>query len=153
LNKFKKCSKCKEEKSLDCFGLNKNGRYGVGNRCKDCNLIYFKEYYLKNKEYFNKRSREYYLKNKENLRKKSREYNSKNKEKINKYFKEYRSKNKENCKKIVKKYKKKQREQLEDGYIVQLITQNTGLTTADIPSELIEAKRLEIKIKRIIKEE
>jgi len=42
---------------------------------------------------------------------------------------------------------------LEDGYIVQLITQNTGLTTADIPSELIEAKRLEIKIKRIIKEE
>ena len=123
LNKFKKCSKCKEEKSLDCFGLNKNGRYGVGNRCKDCNLIYFKEYYLKNKE------------------------------KINKYFKEYRSKNKENCKKIVKKYKKKQREQLEDGYIVQLITQNTGLTTADIPSELIEAKRLEIKIKRIIKEE
>ena len=123
MSKFKKCGKCKEEKSLDCFYLNKSGKYGVRSDCKLCRRIYAKEYYSKNKENLNKYRREYHIKNKENINK------------------------------IGMIYNKKQIEQLGDPYITRLITQRTDLTKADIPSELIEAKRLEIKIKRIIKEE
>ena len=149
LNKFKKCSKCKEEKSLDCFDLSKNGGYGVQSYCKDCMRIFKKKYYSKNKEKINKHSREYHLKNKEKINKYDREYYSKNKEKIAERQREYKLKNREK----VRKKSREQRKQLADVYVANLITQRTDLTIADIPSDLIEAKRLEIKIKRIIKEE
>jgi 5-methylcytosine-specific restriction endonuclease McrA len=32
----KRCTKCKEWKSFDCFGADKTGAYGIRSQCKDC---------------------------------------------------------------------------------------------------------------------
>jgi hypothetical protein len=44
------------------------------------------------------------------------------------------------------------RNELDDVYVRRVLQQSTGIPRADIPPELIEAKRLEIKLKRLIKE-
>lgn len=33
----KRCSRCKEQKALDCFGKDKSGKDGINCRCKKCN--------------------------------------------------------------------------------------------------------------------
>lgn len=38
------CTKCKQEKSLDCFGKEKKGKNGLKSRCKKCNYKYQREF-------------------------------------------------------------------------------------------------------------
>jgi hypothetical protein len=66
---MKICSKCKEEKELDCFNKHK---YGVTSWCKDC---------VKNK------SKQHYLDNKEKQILKNKQYNEQRK----KWFYDYKS--------------------------------------------------------------
>jgi len=51
-----------------------------------------------------------------------------------------------------RKRKQNQRDELHTTYIKQLLTQGTVLNAADIPQELIEAKREHIKLGRKLKE-
>ena len=73
---MKKCSKCKEVKSLDGFSKDKSRKDGLIPSCKACCKEKAKEYYQANKE-------------------KVKEYREANKERINEYAKEYRETNKE----------------------------------------------------------
>jgi len=41
------CSKCGEEKNLDRFGVDKRSSDGLLTICKQCNGVYFREYYHK----------------------------------------------------------------------------------------------------------
>jgi len=52
-----------------------------------------------------------------------------------------------------RKRKAKQRENLQDEYIKHLIVKNTSLSYPDIPQELIEIKRLQLKIIRELKKQ
>lgn len=57
----KKCSKCKEELSVENFGKNKNQKDGFDRRCLDC----YKDERVKNSEKNSSRSLEYYHEHKE----------------------------------------------------------------------------------------
>ena len=75
--------------------------------------------------------------------------------------KAYREKHKAKIKKYTDKWYKecgKQRvkdgvDNLEDWYVRNLIIKRSALSAADVPQELVEAKRQEMKVKRIIKGE
>ena len=47
---FKKCSKCKQEKLLNCFLKCKQQKTGLYPSCKECRKAYSKTYYLQNKQ-------------------------------------------------------------------------------------------------------
>ena len=60
---MKKCTKCKELKSLEDFNKQKTGKEGLISKCKDCQSYYGKEYFIKNKE----KVKLYKLQNKDKL--------------------------------------------------------------------------------------
>jgi hypothetical protein len=79
---MKVCTKCKVEKSLDCFTKANDKKYGLYSSCKDCQ----KKYYQANKQRLSDYTKEWRIKNKEY----SKEYYQKNKEKILLYERVYR---------------------------------------------------------------
>ena len=72
---MKKCSKCKEIKSLSDFNKNRSRKDGFHHACKMCN-------YSSKVGKRQAASRRYYLKHKEKIAKKDKEYRLKNKAKI-----------------------------------------------------------------------
>jgi hypothetical protein len=114
----KKCSKCKEEKSLNLFNKDKNRHDGIYPICKICRKIYNnktkehrknrdKIYYETNKLKILNNKKEYHFKNKEILNKKSRIYSKNNRDKINACARKNYIKYKENKKIYAKKNRKK----------------------------------------------
>lgn len=105
---MKKCSSCKEEKNITCFGKAKRNKDGLNGRCKDCIKIYQSnyrgEYYLKNKEKLDKKHKEYYLLNKDRLDKYYKSYREQNKEQSKIYYKEHYLKNKNKINKYKQDY-------------------------------------------------
>ena len=93
---MRKCNTCNKEKQIEEFSKNKNLKEGREYKCKLChkeyqkinkhkisqkkkeydllrrdnNILYWKERYFKNKEYYNNYSKNYYQENKEELNKK-----------------------------------------------------------------------------------
>lgn len=70
----KVCSKCKVEKSVDCFGKNKNTRNGLADWCKDCYSKQCKDWYSKNKERAIKRARSWQDEHVERCRENDKKY-------------------------------------------------------------------------------
>lgn len=70
----KKCTRCKENKDLDDFNLDRSTKDGRQSRCRDCGLITGKQYHIDNRESENARKRQYYLKNTEKENKRTAEY-------------------------------------------------------------------------------
>ena len=109
----------------------------------------------------NKDHRKIYMKkyqkdNEERIKIYKKKYREDNKDKFNIYSKKYYEKNRDkiiNKTKIYnKKYRRKGIKELSDPYIKGLLAKDSNiLTHADIPQELIEAKRLEVQIKRTTK--
>ncbi len=81
---------------------------------------------------------------KDKANQKSKAYKHRNVEKI----KKYKQDNRDSIRKLAKKLGKKYRERLVDHYLLKLIKENTSLNRCDIPKEVIETKRLIIKLKR-----
>ena len=90
----KTCTKCKEEKDLECFHVDKRLKSGLCSQCKECrkeyrkinkearveyDKEYNKEYHQKNKE----AKKEYYQKNKVAYTKRNREWAKNNKDRVN----------------------------------------------------------------------
>jgi hypothetical protein len=92
----------------------------------------------KNKEHVKAFAAEYYITNKAAIRAKHAEWKKVNREKVitrnMQYFKE-------------------QRKSLSDTYVSSLLTQKTVMKNKDIPQSLIQAKRAEIKLTRLIKDQ
>ena len=91
--KFKICSICKNILHISKFNKNKNCKYGVSSRCKECDRKYYKEYYKNNKEKIIETNKEYYEDNKEKIYKRTRQYAIDNKEKSNEYKRKYKKNN------------------------------------------------------------
>ena len=119
----KKCSKCKEIKSLDKFYKHREAKDGFNGACKYCKKEYQKNY-----------NKDYKLKNKERIKKDRKKYRLVNKSKI-------------------KDYREKIVNELSDVYIKGLLVSNSSLLCGDIPQCLIDAKRQELQIKRITRKE
>lgn len=96
---IKICSKCEEEKELDCFGPK-------ANQCKSCISKKDRERYLKNKDKILERAKQYRRDNKEKIREGKKTYKEKHSDRIavsnGKYYKE----NKEQISKRKKEYDK-----------------------------------------------
>jgi hypothetical protein len=105
---MKKCNKCNKEKDFNNFYKKKTSNDGYNNICIECRKEYNKDkkediqnYYLENKEQYQKSSKKYYENNREKIFQNVNEWRLNNKEKvktsINKwnknnreYFKKYR---------------------------------------------------------------
>ena len=140
-----------------------------------------KKWARENKEKVNKLKRKYYwkdvdkkrlqnkawrLKNKDKIKKQRDSLSLKEKEKTKEQQKVYYKKNKANLREKAKKYyyknrneilqkesiiSKKNSEKLTDRYIKNLLIKGSVLSSSDIPQWLIDAKRDEIKLQRIVK--
>lgn len=99
---MKKCSKCKEEKSFNCFSKDNHKKDRLKSHCKDC----VKKHRNENKEYFKRYNR----KNKEKIKDQQKQYREKNKEKISKWLKEYYNANKERLSEQKRQYRLKNKE-------------------------------------------
>lgn len=80
------------------------------------------------------------------LREKSAEWKLKNKDRVKKYVRQYKDN-------VWIEHERQQRKDLSDQYIVKVIKKETNyiIKTNEIPAELIEIKRLQIKTKRSLK--
>jgi len=116
---LKKCSNCGELKPFSEFYKQKNSKYGVQSRCKECEKEHNKKYYENNKE-------------------KMKEYYENNKEKILEYKKEWRENNYVRgwCQYTIRSHKK-------CGYIVNITIDELYNIVKDKPSCEICGKELE----------
>ena len=80
----KTCTICKKVLPLNFFNKNKNGKYGVSSRCKECHKEYIKTYRKNNKE----RLQEYDINRREDTNKRKR----KNYPKLSKIKQQYAEK-------------------------------------------------------------
>lgn len=66
------CNKCKEEKSLECFAVDKRNKYGFTGVCKSCKVIRDKQYREDNpekiKQYNKQYNKQYHKDNPEKFR-------------------------------------------------------------------------------------
>jgi hypothetical protein len=124
---MKRCCGCKETKSKSEFHKNKSRYDGVDSLCKVCKSEHRKKDRLLNKNHETE------------VRKRYRE---KNKERIHEIAKRFREKNKE----TLSDKQKNRIASLPDGYVKQ------KLKIKNPPKELIEFKRDQLKLHRLIKE-
>jgi hypothetical protein len=103
------------------------------------------EWYEKNKERINREHKEDYRENKGVWYVRNKNWQEKNKEAHTKYQRQYH-------KVYAPQYNKKQVERLTDGYVKSIIVGKSRLSTKDIPQELIELKRRQLKLTRLIQE-
>ena len=128
----KVCPLCKVEKDLSNYGKyfsKERQKYRVQNYCKSCE--------------------------KSEKKRRLADYYEANKEARKQYQKEHRANpnNKEKLKAVSQKFKIKYREELQDCYVRDRLTQDNKIpnyVSRELP-EIVEAKRLQIKIKRKIK--
>ena len=114
---MKTCSRCKEEKELSEFYINKYSKGGFRKECKICKNKVQKNWELNNKEKIKEVKKKYHINNKEKIKERSKEYRLNNKEKI----KEYRLNNQEYSKEYSKEYRLNNKEKInEKGNIYRL---------------------------------
>jgi len=89
------CTKCGEEKSLECFGTNKHSKDGLRGKCKTCTAAYIKQYRRDNPEQIAEQKKQYYKENTERIAAGNKLYYKDNYEKRAEYQKQYRKENAE----------------------------------------------------------
>lgn len=169
------CKKCGIEKDIELFKVNKSCRYGYTHMCKECYIKITSIYNKKNKAYKSEWGKKYRKKNLRKLLLLSAAWRSKNhirsliygqlnslieieSKKI--YSKNYRNNNKNKIKILRDTNKDRQSaynkcvlKELPDSYIINDMCRGNNIKREDIRQhpELIEAKRIQIKIKRQLK--
>lgn len=103
------CSKCKEEKKCNLFGVDKRRQDGLRSHCNDCRKLESKLYREKNTEKRKKTISDYYENNKETIKEKQLNYKILNHDKLKETKNKSYHKNKEKHKERVKEYRKNNR--------------------------------------------
>ena len=172
----KTCNKCNKAKTLDLFYANKKYELGVIGACIECHKIRNREYRAsehgrnirianynakkeiiiekskiyreKNKKEISDRKKEYRLANLEVMRAKSNNYYKNNKQKSLEKNKDYRKNNPEKMRELAKKDYERSSQNLTDRYVRNIMKRHYG-SVKEIPQEIIELKRIIIKIHRL----
>lgn len=115
-------------------------------RSRDKEIAYKRERYQKKKEELNTKCREYYQQHKEEIQKRGKRYlaDSEVQKRIREHRKKTRGYEREKMRKKIKN--------LDDYYVKQVLVQGTGLKPSQLPLALVEAKKLQLKIRRMIHE-
>jgi len=175
----KQCSKCKKvfPRNKEHFHLRKTSNDGLRGQCKNCeNKIKNqsrKKYFLanpkayeKHKQNSNERTKKRYnhlLKNNPEYKKKRaaymQNYRNNNFEYVQNYWKDYYERNKEKIDAYGRKRDQIRRTNMTDSYIKKLIYESikrtdgiTDFQSDDTPKELISLARMNLKLKRNVKE-
>jgi len=138
----KQCGKCKEIKLVKLFtkrtANTQNG--GYGSWCKDCHNAYGKQHRKDNPKKYKAWKRNWEDNNKQKRNEMNRNFRKTNK--FKKWIKPY-----------VKIQWKNAIDNLSDYYVRGLLSKRTLLQNKDIPDEIVELKREQIKLVRAIKDE
>jgi len=92
---LKVCNKCKIEKSITDYSIDKRNTDGFKSVCKVCLSQYKKEYSKANKEKILEYNAKYKQENQDKIKNYAKKWYTDNKEEIDQYNKEYKAKNKE----------------------------------------------------------
>ena len=178
----KVCSKCGEAKSFDRFNKDASTIDGMNRSCRTCISAYKsalrkanpehaarcnarakawreenadrntsrqKHYHQKNKAVRNAKSNAWKAMHPEKNKAITNKWRNENKEKITQYSKDYRAKNLLQ----IKERETKNVEFLTDTYVRRTFVSNgEGFSSKIVPKQLIEAKRIQLQIKRLLKE-
>jgi len=131
----KYCGLCKTEKDRSAFGVSKKYSDGLRHCCKECRKKETARLSEKKKIY----DKKYVQANYERICERNKAYGKRNRKKLNE---------------ISNKYRQKAREEMSDDYIKQLLNQSSDykFKLHEVPKELIEAKRIQLKIWRMTNE-
>lgn len=132
------CNYCDKEKDVSFFCN------GSKKKCRDCYNKQVREYKVKNKEHKKAKDAEYYQLNKDKFKSNNKKFLLNNPN----YIKEYREENKEHIRKKAKEWHDNAKETLNDYYVNCCYKR---VNKVNLSNELIEIKRQQIKIKRLIK--
>jgi hypothetical protein len=141
----KKCYRCSVLKPL-------TGYYESNPvTCIDCLQAYQKKYREANRVKRCEAQKELYRKDRERLLEYQRAYREAHREEKRLFQREY-NKTPE-AKALHKKWKEQYKNNLSDAYIRNELAHHTRLASKDIPQSLVEVKRLQIQIKRMVENE
>jgi hypothetical protein len=174
------CKKCGETKPIEEFYLQPGNKNGYNSECKSCKKIYKADYYRKNIKLIKSKHRIYSQSHKQEKIDYRREWLKNNPEKAKLMSKKSHERNRENILAYLRIYQKTHKNKLNeksklwarnhpnkekikhqryvkslcDGYIIEQLFRNTGLLKSKIKEhpELIEVKRIQIKLKRLANE-
>ena len=146
-NLTKVCGKCKIEKTFDSFNCNTKMKSGLSSYCKICTKEKSARWYKENQERAKETSSVWYRVNKEIVRSQSSEWKKTNPENVKKHHSNYRLKHPEK----IKAQGSKQIESLQDRYIRKKLKRGNLPEQLITDPEIIEIKRLTIKIHRLCK--
>lgn len=145
----KTCSKCGVSKAIDFFPVKKS-------TCKQCKSTYEKEWKEKNKEKMRLYRKAYRERNPDKVANQQRAWVANNPEKKKASIKKWAEKNPSKARsgqnRRSKKFFSRTSANLGDHYIKIILTARTKLKFCDIPSGLIEAKRLHLQSIRATKQ-
>ena len=110
---------------------------------RDNDIAYKRKRYQEKKEELNTECREYYQQHKEEISDRLKRYNAlpEIKERKSAHRKVIRPQEREKMRKKIKN--------LDDYYVKQVLVQGTGLKPSQLPPALVEAKKLQLKIRRM----
>ena len=134
----KVCSKCKAEKSVDCFYKNKSRKDGLQSYCKECKGSYDKKFCITNAEKISAKSKLYKKLNAEKIALASKQYYLNNRKRLNAVSWAWNKNNPGTA----AAYNKRKADQLVDSYVT------LTLRIKNPPKELIELKRVQLLITR-----
>lgn len=111
---LKKCSKCGEEKpaTLEYFSKDGNKKTGLRASCKVCESKRFSDYYNRNRERNNERSRHWQRVNRERLLDRQREYRTVNRERMNELTRQWHAANQTHEKEYRRRYSAESRDKI-----------------------------------------
>ena len=138
----KQCCRCLETKLLAAFNLKPQAA------CKTCINLYQVVYRERNRELIREKARIYSRAKQEERREYFTDYRNTHREKLNANQRVYSSSEERKIKDIA--YAAKRNEELTDGDVRHALSRGSALKREDIPPEMVEAKRLQIKIRRAI---
>jgi hypothetical protein len=91
----KRCCRCGEAKSFDCFHSDKSKRDGKTSRCIDCNKAAAKQWHTENQSRHKQTAAEYYRRNREDILLRQSIYRKENVERLRAMSKRWRQKNRD----------------------------------------------------------
>ena len=141
----KQCPKCGEEKELTEFVRGEN-------RCKVCQSLYAAQYRRNNYSIIKEKAAIWRLTNREHKNMIDREYSKTHRAESNKRAREWYLKNTVKAHETGRRNESKSIQQCSNLYIKKLLRATHGVIPSEITPDLIELKRQQITMKRILKQ-
>jgi hypothetical protein len=149
----KLCKRCNSTKPISEFFSDIQRKDNKSPYCKVCHRDIKRLRKIANPEKISAQKHASYIRNIDTKKKYDKLYHATHKEKKNAQSKIWKNSNRDRYNQRCNMLHKRHRVNLEDEYIKTLLMQDTlGISRQDLPQELIEAKRLELLIKRTIKD-